>query len=177
MKSTAAALLIACFVAGCGGVGEKTDTAKVLPVNDIYARDTTPPPPPAPITRLSLMDSMPSGGVCSVKRYRSGADQARELYYETAVPPRTYVMEIGKGHRVFLPVSLDIRGTQISAGLTETENVYVGFSEAGSVSTGVRRYMSTGSTEANDRAPLKVSDSAQALAFARKILEMCDTGR
>ncbi|HEX7937351.1 MAG TPA: hypothetical protein VF483_00075 [Gemmatimonadaceae bacterium] len=176
MKPTAAAFLIASCLA-CAGVGEKVDSAKVLPVNDMNARDTTAPPPPPPITRLSLLDSLPSGGVCSVKRYRSGADQAREIYYETTTPQRTYVIEIGKPPRLFLPVSLDIRGTQLSAGLTETENVFVGFTPSGSVSTGVRRYTSTGTTEANDRAPLNMSDSAQVLSFARKILEMCDTGR
>ena len=176
MKSSAAAILVlSCFA--CAGVGEKTDSTKVLPVNDMNARDTTPPPPPPPITRLSLLDSLPTGGVCSVKRYRSGADQAREIYYETTTPQRSYVIEIGKPPRVFLPVSLDIRGTQLSSGLTETENVFVGFTAEGSVSTGVRRYSSTGTTEANDRAPLNMGDSAQVLAFARKILEMCDTGR
>src|SRR5690242_16370722 len=85
MKPTAAAILIVSCLA-CAGVGEKTDSTKILPVNDMNARDTTPPPPPPPITRLSLLDSLPSGGVCSVKRYRSGADQAREIYYETTTP-------------------------------------------------------------------------------------------
>jgi len=178
MKSLVSVPIILLGVAACmPGVGDRVDTSKILPVNDIHAIDSAPPKPPPRITRLTLMDSVPLGGLCSVKQYRRNADQAREIYYQTNVPPRTYVVEIGKGARIFPPVSLDIRGSQIGDGLQETENVYVGFSPQGKVAVGTRRYTSTGATNANDRMPLDFGDSAKLVAFANKILELCEPSR
>jgi hypothetical protein len=174
MKSLVAVPIVFAAALACSGVGEKTDTTKILPVEDFRARDTTPPPPPPRLARLTLMDSFPNGGICSVRRYSRNADQAREIFYETVSPPRTFVVEIGKPPRVFLPVSLDIRGTQMSGGLTETENVFVGFTGDGRVNVGTRRYSSTGTAEVNDREPLKTADTATALMFVRRILDMCD---
>lgn len=167
-------VLILGWSLACSGVGERVDTAKIIPVDDINARDTTTPPAPPQVSRLSLMDSLPGGGLCTVSRYRANADQAREVTYETTTPPRTYVVEVGKPPRQFPPVSIDMRGSQRSGDRTETENVFVGFSASGSVSVGTRRYTSTGSVTVNDREPLRVADSATAIAFARKILDLCD---
>ena len=161
----------------CAGVGERTDTTKILPVEDINARDTTPTPPPPRVSRLTLLDSVPAGGICNVKKYRPSFEQAREITYETSTPPRTYIIEVGKGARLLPAVSLDIRGTQSSTGLIETENVYVAFSPAGKVSVGTRRYTATGTSTVNDREPLQMGDSAVVIAIARKILDLCDTGR
>jgi hypothetical protein len=177
MKSSAVAFLSVFGLLACAGVGEKTDTSKVIPVDDIRARDTTPPAPPPQVAMLALMDSFPQGGLCNVKRYSPRADQAREIYYETSNPMRTFVMEIGKPPRRFPPVSLDIRQTTIHSDRTEIENVYVGFSDDGKVNVGTRRYSVTGAVNVNDRAPLKMADSAAALDFARQILLLCDTGR
>lgn len=177
MKSLFALPLVLTGLLACAGVGEKTDSTKVVPVEDINARDTTPPAPPPQVERLALMDSFPAGGLCSVKRYSPRADQAREIFYETSSPMRTFVMEIGKPPRRFLPVSLDIRQTTMLSDRTEIENVYVGFSDDGKVNVGTRRFSVTGAAEVNDRAPLKMADSAAAVDFARRILELCDTGR
>ena len=177
MRAPIAFPLVVLALAACAGVGERTDTSKILPVEDINARDTTPAPPPLPVARLSLMDSLPMGGICTVKRYRSNADQAREITYETSAPMRTYVIEIGKPPRRFGPVSLDMRGTQLGGDRTETENVYVGFSAAGAVTVGTRRYTVTGAVNDNERAPLNAGDSAIVLRFANTILGLCDTGR
>ncbi|MEK7401997.1 MAG: hypothetical protein AABZ80_06490 [Gemmatimonadota bacterium] len=177
MKSLLAFPLVVCGTIACAGVGERTDSTKIIPVEDITARDTSPPPAPPPLSRLSLLDSLPSGGRCGVKRYRANADQAREVTYETSSPRRTYVIEIGKPPRRFPAVSIDIRGTQSGTDRTETENVFVGFTESGSVSVGTKRYTATGAITANDRAPLDVTENATVLAFVRKILDRCDTGR
>jgi hypothetical protein len=177
MKSTAALPLLICGLMACAGVGESADSTKIVPVDDIHARDTTPTPPPPPVSQMALMDSFPQGGICSVKRYSPRADQAREIYYETGNPMRTFVMEIGKPPRRFPPVSLDIRQTTMHSDRTEIENVYVGFSDDGKVSVGTRRYTVTGAVNSNDRAPLKMADSAAALSFAQQILTLCDGGR
>ncbi len=175
MKSLAAVPVMLCGLLACAGVGERTDSTKVVPVEDIRARDTTPPPPPPPSQQVTLMDGLPAGGLCNVKRYAPSADLARAITYDLANPMRTYVVEIGKPPRRFPPVSIDIRGTQMHADRTETENVYVGFTEDGKVQLGVRRFMVTGAVSVNDRSPLKMSDSAAALNFVQQILTLCDT--
>ena len=176
-KTPAVATLLASGILACAGVGERSDSTKILPVDDIYALDSTPPPPPDRVTRMTLLDGLPPGGLCTVKRYAANADQAREVTYTTTTPPRTYVIEVGKPPRPFPPVSLDIRGTEVSPDLTDTENVYGGFTASGSVSVGTRRYSATGRISAIERSPLAMSDSATVLSLARRVLDLCDTGR
>jgi hypothetical protein len=175
MKNLAAVCITLAGLVACSGVGEKRDSTKIVPVEDMNAKDTLPPLPPARVTKLAILDdSVPEGGVCNIRRYRPNADQAREVFYETVSPSRTYILEIGKGLRMFGPVSIDMRATQTTADLTETENVYAGFSANGRVTVGTRRYSASGSQTVNDRMSLDFTDSAKVLAIATKIIQKCD---
>ena len=167
-------LVLVALLGACAGVGERVDTSKIIPVEDIYVKNAPPPPPPPKVlSRLSLLDSLPSSGSCNVKRYAANADAGREITYMTASPAATYVVEVGKPPRQFLPLSLDMTTTRIQDGVTERENVFVGFSDNGRVSVGTRRYMSYGKDTINDRAMLAFGDSAIVLDYVRRILAKC----
>src|SRR5689334_4000580 len=125
MKPHALALLFTAAI-GCSGVGDVADKKTILPVNDPTAKDSTPQREDK-VAKLSIMDSLPQGGLCSVQNYRRGADALREIRYETSSPKRTYIIEIGRPPRVFPPLSIEVSGTQDSPGLRETENVYIAF--------------------------------------------------
>lgn len=177
MRILAAVCATLVVMTACAGVGEKSDSTRVIPVEDINAKYAPPPAPPAKVTKLALLQDTlpPEGGVCSVRRYRRNADQDREIFYETMNPQRMYTVEIGKGARLWAPVSIDMRGTQTTPDLTETENVYAGFNANGHVTVGTRRYTATGSQTVNDRMSFDFTDSAKVLAITKAILDKCDS--
>ncbi len=119
---------------------------------------------------------MPIGGLCQARRYR-GTINSKDITYETNAPPRTYMLTVGRPPRTFLPVSLDIRGSQRDGNSFVTENVFVAFNPSGSVQLGTRRYSSSGELTVNERDLLQLGDSALLVAAAIKILEICDNAR
>lgn len=159
----------------CGGEdAKKADTPVVIHEEDMNARDTTPTPPPSPIGRMHLMGTFPTSGTCRVTRYRPDFEMAYQVTYDVLNPRSTATLDVGKPSRgAFTPVSLQIIGMQSNGVLNEQETIFVGFSNSGTVKVGNRTYTATGSATANERQQLRGSDSAEALAYARAMMEQC----
>lgn len=166
------ALTVFAMSAACGDDAKKAEK-KIIDEVDINAKVSTPPPPPSPIGRMRLSGPLPTGGNCSITPYRRDAEMAYQVTYETFAPPRKALMEVGHSLRQFTPVNLQIIGTNATTTLREQETIFAAFSQTGAVTIGTRTYSSEGEVNANERSPLGITDGAEMVAIARKLVEDC----
>lgn len=167
------ALVLIMFVAACSGDAQPdADSAAAA-----QSGDTEPTPAPGPaskIGQLPLLASAPPGGKCTVTPFGSLSVIKREIVYEVDYPVRVIRVAVGDSSRAFAPISFEamIR-REIGVAQDESESVQAFFDAGGNVSSGNRRYVSTGSNAANERKELFQSDPDAVKQLALQVMDYC----
>lgn len=167
-------LALITLVAGCGGdtqsSSDTTDTAAA------QNADTEPTPAPAAeskIGRLPLLALVTPGGKCVVTPFGSMSVIKREIVYEVDYPVRVIKVTVGDTSRAFAPISFEASIRREIGTDDETESIQALFDAGGNVQTGSRRYVSSGSSPANDRRELFSSDADAVKQIAVQVMEQC----
>lgn len=167
-----ALVLIMCVAACSEDAQPDADSAAAA-----QSGDTEPTPAPGPaskIGQLPLLASAPPGGKCAVTPFGGMSVIKREIVYEGDYPVRIIKVAVGDSSRAFAPISFDATIQRaIGVEQDESESIAVFFDAGGNVSSGNRRYVSTGSNATNERQGLFQSDPDAVKQLALQVMDYC----